>query len=114
LKAPQNTSLARKLRIEQTDAERMLWSKLRNEQVDGVKFRRQQPIKHYIVDFVSFEKNLIIELDGGYHNEDHEKIKDEQRTRWMEGQGFHVLRFWNNDVLQNIDGVLNSIIEAIK
>ena len=80
----------------------------------GVKFRRQHPIGGYIVDFVSLHKKLIIEIDGGQHNEEQIKDKDEQRTRWLEGEGYRVLRFWNNDVLTNIEGVFMLIQEALK
>jgi len=79
--------------------------------LDNTKFRRQQPIGNYIVDFVSLDKKLVIELDGGQHAED--ENKDQKRDRWLISQGFKVLRFWNNDVLQNIEGVLESIMEKI-
>jgi heme b synthase len=99
---------ARNLRSNQTDAEKLLWKYLRSKQLANIKFRRQQPIGNYIVDFVTFDKRLIIELDGGQHAED--KDKDQQRDKWLAGQGFQVLRFWNNDVLGNIEGVLESIM----
>ena len=108
-----NVNLARGLRQRQTEAERILWTRLRNTQLNGVKFRRQQPIGIYIVDFVSFDKRLIIELDGGQHNEVQMIEKDEQRTRWLKGENFKVIRFWDNDVLANIDGVLIQIKEAL-
>lgn len=82
--------------------------------MEGVKFRRQHPIGGYIVDFVSLYKKLIIEIDGGQHNEEQIKDKDEQRTRWLEGEGYRVLRFWNNDVLTNIEGVFMLVQEALK
>lgn len=85
--------LSKELRSGQTYAESVLWQKIRNKQLDGVKFRRQQPIGNYIVDFVSFDKKLIIEIDGGQHNEDSIIYKDEIRTKWLEGQGFQVVRF---------------------
>lgn len=85
----------------------MLWSRLRNSQVDGVKFRRQQPIETYIVDFVSFEKKIVVELDGSQHTENEEY--DAQRDACLRKNGFKVLRFWNNDVIENIDGVLEVI-----
>ena len=105
--------LSRALRKEQTDVERLLWSRLRNRQLNQIKFRRQQPIGSYIVDFVSFDKMLIIEIDGGQHNEFNNKAQDEQRTNYLENGGFKVIRFWNNDVLQNLDGVLIRIGEAL-
>ena len=107
------TTLARNLRRKQTDAERKLWSILRGRQFENSKFRRQEPIGKYIVDFVSLERELIIELDGWQHNQQSEMEKDETRTKWLERKGFRVLRFWNNDVLQNIDGVGSKILEII-
>ena len=98
--------VAKKLRKNQTEAEKELWSELRREQLKGIKFRRQQPIGGYIVDFVTFELNLVIEVDGGQH---HENKEDEVRDEWLEDEGFTVLRFWNNEVLDNIDGVLKEI-----
>jgi very-short-patch-repair endonuclease len=100
------SEVARKLRKNQTEAEKKLWSKLRREKLKGVKFRRQQPIGDYIVDFVTFEINLVIEVDGGQHQENEE---DELRDEWLKQEGFSVLRFWNNDVLHNTDGVLKKI-----
>ncbi len=82
---------------------------MKGKQVEGVKFRRQEPIGKYIVDFVAFEKRLVIEIDGGQHAEENEKDKDCQRDEWLNSQGFKVLRFWNNEVLQNIEGVLEII-----
>jgi len=97
------------LRQKQTDAERALWTKLKNKQPEGIKFRRQQPIGPYIVDFVSFERKLVVEVDGGQHNEKDGMAKDDKRTKWLEAEGFQVLRFWNNDVVTNIEGVLENI-----
>jgi very-short-patch-repair endonuclease len=108
-----HTGLAGNLRVKQTDAEKLLWSRLRTNQLDGVKFRRQEPIGDYIVYFVSFDRNIIIELDGGQHNEESHITADEQRTKWLESRGFRVLRFWDNDVMTNIDGVLIQIAENI-
>ena len=82
---------------------------LRNRQLDGLKFRRQQSLGSYIVDFISFDVKLIIEVDGGQHNETVTTEKDEQRTKWLEGKGYQVIRFWNNEVLENVDGVLLKI-----
>jgi very-short-patch-repair endonuclease len=100
---------ARNLRYSQTSAEDLLWYKLRNRQLLGVKFRRQQPIDSYIVDFVSIEKKLIIELDGSHHNTPSRKIYDSIRTIFLQKKQFKVLRFWDNEVLTNIDGVLEMI-----
>ena len=97
--SPQNINLARGLRHWQTDAECIMWNRLRNHQMDGAKFRRQHPIGDYIVDFVSLDKKLVIEIDGGQHNEVENIEKDMQRTKWLEEEGYRVLRFWNNDVL---------------
>ena len=98
---------ARELRANMTDAERKLWSKLRLKQIDGCRFRRQLPIGPYIVDFVCLASRLIIEVDGGQHASDVQR--DAKRTAWLESQNFRVLRFWNNDVLGNMDGVLQTI-----
>ncbi|MEK7354117.1 MAG: endonuclease domain-containing protein [Chloroflexota bacterium] len=112
-KDQQQVILSRELRKGQTEAEKLLWSHLRNGQLERVKFRRQQPIGSYIVDFVSFDRMLIIELDGGQHDELSNRAKDEQRTNYLEGRGYKVMRFWNNDVLQNVDGVLVRIMETL-
>ena len=106
-------TLARTLRHKQTDAEKKLWSVLRSRQFENIKFRRQEPIGQYIVDFVSLERELIIEIDGGQHNQHPEIEHDEVRTKWLENKGFRVIRFWNNDVLLNTDGVIFKIWEAI-
>lgn len=103
-----NTALAKNLRKNLTDAERFLWKHLRAKQVEGLKFRRQEPIGKYIVDFVCFEKDLICEVDGGQHSE----AVDSDRDAWLRSQGFAVLRFWNHDVLLNIEGVLEVILRA--
>ena len=103
------TKFARRLRTDSTDAEHLLWAQLRAHRFYGLKFKRQQPIGPYIVDFVCFEKRLVIELDGGQHA-DHQKY-DEQRDIWLEIQGFQVLRFWNNDVMSNLDGLLVRLSE---
>lgn len=75
----------------------------------GVKFKRQIPIGRYIADFISYESKVIIEIDGGQHNEDSQKARDDERTKWFEMKGYTVLRFWNNEVLTNLDGVLEII-----
>ncbi|MDO8635887.1 MAG: endonuclease domain-containing protein [Dehalococcoidia bacterium] len=103
------TDLGIQLRRKGTPDERVLWQKLRNKQLNGVKFRRQQPIGNYIVDFVSFEKNLIIEIDGGQHNEDWILSQDGMRTAWLNSQGFRVIRFWNSGVLENLESVIQQI-----
>ena len=107
-----NRDFARRLRRNMTDAESHLWQSLRNRQLLNCKFRRQQPIGRYIVDFVCFEKNLVIELDGGQHAD---QIKyDSERTRWLQKEGFQVLRFWNNLMFQEFDGVIEVILKALE
>jgi len=98
-------SHARELRRNLTDAESLLWRELRMRTL-GVKFRRQVPIGSYIVDFACLQRRLIIELDGGQHLE---SAADAERDRWLRTQGFRVLRFWNNDVFRNLQGVLETI-----
>jgi very-short-patch-repair endonuclease len=87
--------------------ESLLWSRLRARQLQGIKFRRQQPIENYIVDFVSFEKRIVIELDGGQHKMN--KEKDNERDRFLAENGFTVLRFWDSEVIENMEGVLEVI-----
>jgi len=98
---------AKALRKRSTDVEIVLWRHLRAKQMEGLKFRRQQPIGDYIVDFVCFEKKIIIEVDGGQHAV--ETVRDAERDDWLRNQGFTVLRFWNNEVLTNTEGVLEKI-----
>ncbi|HEX3498505.1 MAG TPA: endonuclease domain-containing protein [Stellaceae bacterium] len=107
MRAIRTVERARRLRSNQTDVERLLWSRIRDRQLSGFKFRRQVPIGRYIVDFVCRERSLIIELDGGQHGSTTKY--DAERTRWLEQHGWHLLRFWNNDVTENIDGVLETI-----
>ena len=103
-------TIARKLRSNQTDAELKLWLQLRSRRLSGLKFRRQVPIAGFIADFLCEEAKLIIEVDGGQHAEP--STSDMERTRIMQDAGFSVLRFWNNEVLANIDGVLQRILET--
>jgi very-short-patch-repair endonuclease len=101
---------AKRLRRDMTDAERKLWSVLRNAQLKGAKFRRQQPIGPFIADFVCQEHRLILEADGGQHaNSD----ADARRTGFLRSKGYRVLRFWNTDILGNIDGVTAAIAVAL-
>jgi very-short-patch-repair endonuclease len=95
-----------------TDAERHLWGELRRRQMAGAKFRRQACIGRFVVDFVCFEERLVIELDGGQHTEQVEH--DGQRTRWLNSQGFHVLRFWNHEVFEDMDSVLDVIWNTLE
>jgi very-short-patch-repair endonuclease len=106
-----NTLISRKLRVNQTDAETKLWNRIRNRQINGDKFVRQEPIGRYICDFVCREKLVVIEVDGEQHSE---SARDEVRDRYLRTQGYRVMRFWNNDVLSNIDGVLTVIDEALR
>ncbi len=101
------TSRARRLRREATDVETLLWRRLRDRQLDDAKFRRQEPILGFAVDFVCHDKQLIIELDGGQHAS--RPVEDTRRTQMLEQAGFRVLRFWNTDVIENLDGVLEAI-----
>ncbi|MCD6580518.1 MAG: endonuclease domain-containing protein [Desulfuromusa sp.] len=101
------TATARELRKASTDAEHRLWHHLRAKQLEGLKFRRQEQIGRFIVDFVCYEKSLVIEADSGQHAVELEK--DEERTLWLNSQGFHVLRFWNHEILTNTDGVMDVI-----
>lgn len=109
----QVTVRARSLRRLQTKQEYELWQKLRNRQLEGIKFRRQVPIWNYIADFVSNEKKIIIEVDGRQHNKKLIKVYDMERTQALELKGFKVLRFWNNDISNSIDGVLEKIRSAL-
>jgi len=101
---------ARRLRREMTEAEKRIWYLLRRRQFGGLNFRRQAPIEPYIVDFACLSIRLVIELDGGQHGANAEK--DAKRTAWLESQGYRVLRFWNNEVFENLDGVLHKISAA--
>jgi very-short-patch-repair endonuclease len=102
---------AQALRRRSTEAEKLLWSKLRGRRLQSVKFKRQVPIEGYIVDFVSLERKLIIEVDGGQHAERSEA--DAVRTAVLEKAGFHVIRFWNHEVLNNTMGVLEAIAQEL-
>ncbi|QEL57804.1 endonuclease domain-containing protein [Chromobacterium paludis] len=101
---------AKTLRQNMTDAERLLWKYLRAHRLNGEKFRRQQPIGPYIVDFVHFGARLIIEADGGQHNE---SPKDAMRDVWLQKQGFTIMRFWNHDILQNPGAVFETIWQTL-
>jgi very-short-patch-repair endonuclease len=106
LKKRNKIAIAKKLRINFTGTEKYLWKYLRERQLEGFKFRRQHPIGKYIVDFINLERKIIIEVDGGQHLENN---KDELRDKWLEEKGYEVLRFWDNEVLTNIEGVMESI-----
>lgn len=108
----QTTDRSRALRKNMTDVEKKLWRALRGAQLERFKFRRQFPIDIYIADFVCIENRLVIELDGGQHaTAEH---YDTKRTNYIESQGFRIIRFWNNDILQNFEGVLTMILGHLR
>jgi len=109
---PQAKHRSRRLRLEPSDAEQILWQCLRNRQVGNFKFRRQHPLGRYVLDFVCLEAKLVIKLDGGQHLD--RADYDQKRTRWLEQKGFHVLRFWNHDVINNREDVLDVIWRALR
>ena len=102
---------AAELRRNQTEAEARLWAYLRAHQVNGVHFRRQHAIGNFVVDFCAPRKKLIIEVDGGQHLEQEEY--DTERTRFLESLGYTVLRFWNNDIMTDIEGVIRVILDTL-
>ena len=107
----QNIKFAKTLRTNQTDAEHKVWYALRAGRLMNYKFKRQVPITEFIVDFVCFEQKLIIEIDGGQHAENSEDVLRDAKLKKM---GFRVLRFWNNDVIQNLEGVLMTILQHLQ
>ncbi len=108
---PKTKHQAIQLRKKSTPAERKLWSRIRDDQL-GVTFRRQHAIGKYIPDFVCIEKKLIIELDGSQHLEQREY--DQERTKYLNALGYKVIRFWNKDVMKNLDGVILAILHAME
>ena len=104
------TPVARTLRVNGTEAEQRLWYHLRNRQLEGAKFRRQRPIGSSVTDFVCEQARLVVELDGGQHTPE----KDAPRTRSIEANGYTIIRFWNNDVLANTEGVIEDIRAMLK
>jgi len=105
------TARARDLRTNHTDAEQRLWSRLRGRQLDGHKFVRQLPVGPYFADFACRERDLIVEIDGGQHAG---SAADARRTAALAAHGYRVIRFWNHEVLSNLDGVLFTLAEAVK
>ncbi len=105
------TARSRQLRLNATEAERRLWQQISARKIAGVRFNRQFPIGPFICDFVSRTAKLVIEVDGGQHAVD--VTKDEARTAYLEAQGYRVIRFWNNDVLDRIEGVVSEIERAL-
>ena len=106
------TERARTLRRDSTDAERRLWSALRNRRLDGIRFRRQVVLGRYVADFCSAHPKLVVELDGAQHED--QKSYDEARTRYLEGQGYAVLRFWNAEVFVQLGAVLATIADKVR
>ena len=104
---------ARYLRRSRTNAERRLWRELRELKRTGFKFRQQVPIDHFIVDFLCLSQRLIIEVDGGTHGTDGEIAGDRRRERYLRDQGFRILRVWNSQVRENIEGVMDTIVAAL-
>ena len=102
---------AKRLRGNQTEAEQRLWYHLRAHRFMDLKFKRQKPLGRYIVDFACLEHRLVIELDGGQHSK--QTAYDQRRDAWLRSQGYAVLRFWNNDVMQHLEGVLERIRLAL-
>jgi very-short-patch-repair endonuclease len=104
---------AKRLRANTTPHERALWRALKELPVDGTHFRRQAPIGPYVVDFFCPAARLIIELDGGHHNEDETSKRDRERQSWLEHEGYRVVRFWNSDITGNLTAVLERIYEEL-
>lgn len=107
------TIKARSLRKNMTEQERILWQYLRKRSINNFKFRRQYPIGNYIVDFVCLEKRLVIEIDGGQHNQSDNILYDQNRTQYIEKFGYKVIRFWNNEIESNIEGVYEEILKYL-
>ncbi len=109
---PDITARSRELRQSQTDAEKKLWAHLRAHRLNGVHFKRQHVMSNHIVDFCAPRQKIVIEVDGGQHL-DQQKY-DAERTRYLESRGYRVLRFWNDEVLKNIESVLDSILISLE
>ena len=105
-------SRSHRLRQTSTDAEQAFWQRVRGRQLGGYKFRRQVPIAWFIADFLCEEKKLVVELDGGHHQE--QADIDERRTKQIERHGYRLVRLWNNDVLKNIEGVLETLLAELE
>ena len=111
MERPARIERARTLRAESTEVERKLWALLRGRRLGAVKFRRQVPIDRYFADFACVEARLVVELDGGQHND--QADYDEERTKTLEACGWRVIRFWNTDVMDNADGVADTILAEL-
>jgi very-short-patch-repair endonuclease len=105
---------ARDLRKNMTDAEQLLWYCLRRKQLGGFRFRRQHPFDRYVLDFYCCKAKLAVELDGGQHNDPDTRERDDQRTVFLNNNGIRVVRFWNHEVFQNQEGVLQAIYDALR
>lgn len=101
---------AKNLRKNMTDAEKFFWYKVRDRRLAGYKFKRQVPIGHYIVDFACLDYTLVVEIDGGQHNDN---SADTLRDKFLQDKGFRVVRYWNNEILNNIDGVLEALVREL-
>jgi very-short-patch-repair endonuclease len=109
---PRGYELAHSLRKESTPAERKLWAYLRGKKLNGVNFRRQHAIGNFVPDFCAIKEKLVIELDGGQHLKQEEH--DKERTKYLESRGYRVIRFWNRDVMKNMNGVIQAINQALE
>lgn len=107
------TERAKELRQRLTDTERLMWYRLRDRRLGGFKFRRQRPVGNYIVDFICIECRLVIELDGSQHNEETHKQYDQTRDSWLRDDGFLVIRFWNCQIFQDLDSVLDFVLKVL-
>ena len=113
LVSPEVLAAARRLRVNMTDAEKMLWARLRGKQLNGFRFRKQHPVDRFVLDFYCAEVKLAVELDGSQHCTDEGKERDRERTEHLESKGIQVLRFWNHDVLTNIEGTIERILKHL-
>ena len=105
---------SRQPRARPTDAERRLWCKLRDFKAGGFHFRRQAPFRSYVLDFVEHSARLVVELDGGQHGEARQESRDKVRDRILQDEGYRVLRFWNDEVLRNVDAIADYILFELK
>ncbi len=108
--SPKMLNRAKSLRSNMTEAEELLWQEIRAHRLGGLSFRRQVPKGHYIVDFYCAKHSLVVELDGFQHGEDATQIYDDERTRWLQADGLRIVRFWNDEVLRNMDEVCYAIL----
>lgn len=108
----QDTKIARKLRQQQTPQEVKVWARLRDRKFLGYKFRRQVPLGSYVVDFYCAEKKLVLEIDGGHHMQ--QQTQDQQRENFLRSQGYQILRFWNSEIEQNLEGVFERILQVLQ